>query len=322
VSGAAEPERDLRDRAEPVLAVRGARRAFGARVALDGVDLAVEAGSLYALLGPNGAGKSTLVGAVTGRVRLDAGTVRLGGGDPARDAAVRRRLGLVPQEIALHGELTVRENLELLGRWAGLPRRAARDAADEALGWIGLRDRAGDFAGRLSGGQQRRVNLAAGALHRPDVLLLDEPTAGVDPRAREDVHALLRDLRRRGTAILLATHDLDQAAELADRIGILCAGRVRAEGTLAELVDRTLGGASELIVTLSGDPSPDAERVLRAARLAPAASRTWAGPAGLESLEALEARLAGQGLEVREARRRAPGLAGVFFRVSGHELAD
>ena len=234
----------------PPLEVHGARRAFGAGRGLDGVDLRLARGEIYGLLGPNGAGKTSLVRAICGRLRLDAGSVSLLGRDPG-DAEARRGLGLVPQEIALYPELTVAENLELLGRLAGLPGGEAGPAVRDALGWIGLADRAASLVATLSGGQQRRVNLAAATLHRPAVLLLDEPTVGVDPAAREQIHERLRDLGARGIAILLATHDLDQAAELCGRIGILVDGRIRAEGTLAELVRRAFGDAREIRVSLA-----------------------------------------------------------------------
>jgi ABC-2 type transport system ATP-binding protein len=306
------------------LEARGARRSFGADRGLDGVDLRLERGEVYGLLGPNGAGKTSLVRALCGRLRLDAGSVRLLGRDP-RDAEARRGLGLVPQQIALYPELTVAENLELLGRLAGLPAAEAGPAVKDALGWIGLADRAASLVGTLSGGQQRRVNLAAATLHRPAVLLLDEPTVGVDPAAREQIHERLRDLRARGIAILLATHDMDQAAELCSRIGILVDGRIRAEGTLAELVRRAFGDAREMRVSLASPPGDDARRALAADGLAAGADeRTWSGPlaVGLDALPAIARRLTAAGVPFLELRLREPGLRGAFFRLTGRELGE
>jgi ABC-2 type transport system ATP-binding protein len=308
---------------EAVLEVTAAARSYEGQRALDGVDLSLHRGEIYALLGPNGAGKTSLVRAICGRVRLDSGSVRLAGVDPGAGASVRRRLGLVPQEIALYPELTVRENLEILGRLAGLDLGQAREAAGRALGWTGLAERASSRVATLSGGLQRRVNLAAGTLHRPDVLLLDEPTVGVDPQARERIHDLLRGLRAEGMAILLATHDLDQAAVLADRIGILVDGRLRAEGTLAELVEASFGSARELSLHLAKAPDEGAMRLLRAEGLAPAADpRLWAGPlaGGVASVSALGQRLADAHVPLAELRLREPGLRGVFFRVAGREI--
>jgi len=311
----------------PRLVVSGARRAFGARTALDGVDLVLAPGEIYALLGRNGAGKTTLVRAISGRVRLDEGRIALDGRDPIASPAARRALGLVPQEIALYGDLTIRENLEILGALAGLGRRAARAAAEEALRWTGLEDRAASRVETLSGGMRRRINIAAGTLHVPSTLLLDEPTVGVDPQARERIHELLRDLKRRGMTILLTTHDLEQAAALADRIGILDEGRLKAEGTLAELIARTFGAERELRLTLAAPPDEAGRAALAALGLAPrdgADPRRWAGPiqGGLEALAQIEQALAAAGLRAVEAALREPDLYGVFFKVTGKELDE
>ena len=208
---------------------------------LRGVDLTLAAGEMYVLLGPNGAGKTTLMHALCGRLRLDSGRVRICGGDPAVSADARRRIGFVPQQIALYPYLTIRENLSILGRLAGLRRSGCAVAVDEALDWIGLGDRANDRIDRLSGGMQRRVNLAAGVLHRPDLLLLDEPTVGVDPEARDRLHVLLETLREDGLAILMSTHDMDQAEQLATRTGVLNDGKIIVEGSVEALVKDHFG---------------------------------------------------------------------------------
>ena len=310
---------------EVALRVDGASRAYGPRRALNGVALELRRGEIYALLGPNGAGKTSLIRAVCGRVRLDAGSIHVGESDPARDPSSRRRIGLVPQEIALYPELTIRENLEILGRLAGLAPEAIRAAVASALDWTGLRDRADSRVSTLSGGMQRRVNLAAGTLHQPEILLLDEPTVGVDPQARERIHDLLRDLRRRGMAILLATHDLDQAAELADRIGILVDGALRAEGPLDSLVTETFGPTRELTVRVGGDVAAETRARLSAEGLQPAADgRTWTGPlaGGIEAMTAAGRRLTEAGVVLAEIRLREPGLRAVFFRVAGREFDE
>jgi ABC-2 type transport system ATP-binding protein len=308
---------------EVMLEVRGARRLFAGGRGLDGTELRLRGGEIYALLGPNGAGKTSLVRAICGRLRLDAGEIWLLGGDPRRDRSLRRRLGLVPQEIALYPDLTVRENLVLFARLAGLPRREVGAAVGEGLDWATLADRAESPVCTLSGGQRRRANLAAGALHRPQVLLLDEPTVGVDPAARERLHAMLRELRARGTAILLATHDLDQATELADRIGILVDGRVAAEGTLAQLVAGAFGGRRELRVRLAREPDEAAAAALAVEGLrAGREAHEWSGPVegDLALLPELGRRLGAAGVPVAEVALREPGLRGVFFHVAGREL--
>jgi ABC-2 type transport system ATP-binding protein len=307
----------------PALAVSGARRSYGARVALAGVDLELPAGMIYGLLGPNGAGKTTLVRAISGRLRLDRGSVRLCGEDPANDPRARRLLGLVPQELALYPELTAAENLQVFGRLMGLSRAEAKRAAQHLLERIGLGARADDRVDGLSGGMKRRLNVAAGVIHRPRVLLLDEPTVGVDPAAREDIHELLRELRDEGLAVLLTTHDLEQAAELADRVGLLIDGELRVQGTVAELVGGVFGDGKELLVTLAAAPAEPARLRLEALGLAPSRDRrVWTRrlEKGLDDLSGLTADLDREGLEVAEVRVREPGLRGVFFRLAWREI--
>jgi ABC-2 type transport system ATP-binding protein len=322
-SNTGEGFRDDRDREVLALEVDGALKSYGDRQALSGVDLSLRAGEIYALLGPNGAGKTSLVRAVSGRIRLDAGRVLLAGGDPVGDPSVRCRLGLVPQDLALYADLTARENLEIFGRLMGLSGRRARSASDHLLDRIGLADRAGDQVAILSGGMKRRLNLAAGVIHDPRVLLLDEPTVGVDPAAREDIHELLLDLRRDGLAILLTTHDLGQASELADRVGILIDGRLRSEGSVAELVQRVFGDGKELLVTLAVAPEETGRVHLEEAGLEPSRDRrVWTSLLlrGLDDLAAFTAGLEDAGLDVEEVRVREPSLRGVFFRLAGREI--
>jgi ABC-2 type transport system ATP-binding protein len=315
--------RSGRANGDPVLEVMSARRSFGDRRALDGVDLSLGQGEIYGLLGPNGAGKTSLVRAISGRLRLEEGHVRLMGDDPLSDRNARQRLGLVPQELALYSELTARENLEIFGRLMGLGRGEARSVAARLLERIDLADRARDPVSTLSGGMKRRLNVAAGVIHLPRVLMLDEPTVGVDPAARESIHDLLRELRRDGMAILLTTHDLEQAAELSDRVGMLIDGRIRAEGAVPDMVREVFGDGRELLVTLRSEPTPDGRRHLEERGLEAARDRRiWTGrlDRGFEDLSTLAAGLEGAGLAVDEVRVREPGLRGVFFRLAGREF--
>ncbi len=303
--------------------MRDAYRRFGERPALDGATLALSAGEIYALLGPNGAGKTSLLRAIAGRLRLDSGSVSIAGRNPFKCASARRQLGVVPQTIALYPYLSAAENLEVLGRLAGVDAADIADAVRSALGWTGLTDRANDRLDTLSGGMQRRINIAAGVLHRPSVLLLDEPTVGVDPRARQDIHALLNDLRSTGLAVLLTTHDLAQAGELADRVGLIVDGRIRAEGTPDALVHEIFGDSKELHIVLGEVPDDVGTSLLDEMGLRPAADgRTWAGPiaGGLADVSMLGERFAGSGLVIAELRVREPGLQGVFFHTTGQEF--
>ena len=290
---------------------------------LNGASLALSTGEIYALLGPNGAGKTSLLRAIAGRLRLDSGSVSIAGLNPFKDAGARRQLGVVPQTIALYPYLTAAENLQVLGRLAGVDAAGIPDAVRSALGWTGMADRANDRVDTLSGGMQRRINIAAGVLHRPAVLLLDEPTVGVDPRARQDIHALLNDLRSTGLAVLITTHDLAQADELADRVGLIVDGRIRAEGTPDTLVREIFGDSKELHIVLGEAPDHGGTSMLDEMGLRPATDgRSWAGPiaGGLADVSMLGERFADSGLVISELRVREPGLQGVFFHITGQEF--
>ncbi len=226
----------------PILQVTGLAKSFGEIRAVDGISFAIRAGEIHGLLGPNGAGKTTTISMLCGLLRPDAGTVVVAGEDFwLQPAKCKKVLGVVPQEIALYEELTGRENLEFWGRLAGLERGAARIRAGELLGALQLSDRGGDPVKQYSGGMKRRINLGAALMHRPRLLLLDEPTVGIDPQARASVLEFIRGLGAEGTAILYTTHYLEEAESFCHRIGIIDHGRLLAEGTLAELQGR-LGG--------------------------------------------------------------------------------
>ncbi|MCC6510198.1 MAG: ABC transporter ATP-binding protein [Pirellulaceae bacterium] len=224
----------------PALSLTSLRKRFGDQVALDGLSLDVPSGQRVALLGPNGAGKTTLVRAIAGRVRLDAGQVNLLG-RPIEEPGAGDHLGVVPQELAIYGDLTARENLTVFAQMHGLMRSEIRQRVDWALQWIGLTDRQHQLTRTFSGGMKRRVNIACGVLHRPKLLLLDEPTVGVDPQSRQRIFEMLDSLHRSGTTLMLTTHHLDEAQSQCDRIVIVDHGRVVADGPLDELIEKTLG---------------------------------------------------------------------------------
>ena len=220
----------------PLLQASHLKKSYGSRPAVADVSLQVHAGEVLGLLGPNGAGKSTTIAMLCGLTPADAGQVMVGGTALAVDAnACKRRIGLVPQELALIDELSAQANVELFGALYGLPRRAARARAAQVLASVGLADRAADKPATFSGGMKRRLNIACALVHDPDVLLLDEPTAGVDPQSRNAIFNTLLALKAAGKALVYTTHYMEEVERLADRIVIVDHGRVVAEGTLEDL---------------------------------------------------------------------------------------
>ncbi|MGW1774740.1 ATP-binding cassette domain-containing protein [Streptomyces sp. NPDC002104] len=252
-------------------------KSFGALRVLDGIDLAVPRGSVLALLGPNGAGKTTTVRILATLTEPDSGTARIAGHDTASARAlVRRSISLTGQFAAVDDLQTGAETLRMVGRLRGLRPRAARARAEELLERFGLTEAARRTAKSYSGGMRRRLDLAASLVARPEVIFLDEPTAGLDPRSRQDLWELVRELRTDGTSVLLTTQYLEEADRLADRVAVLAGGRIAAEGTPAELKSRVAGHRLDL--TLAGRAAYDA--------LAPRAARltAGAGATGTESL--------------------------------------
>jgi ABC-2 type transport system ATP-binding protein len=239
-----------------ILDVRGLRKSFGSLVAVDDVSFSLDAGRLTGLLGPNGAGKTTTVSMISGLVTPDRGEVLVAGRKLSRDTdPAKRRIGLVPQDLALYDELSARDNLRFFGALFDLSGKALDSAIAAALDLVGLADRARDAVRTFSGGMKRRLNLAAGLLHDPDILLLDEPTVGVDPQSRNAIFDNLEELKRRGKALLYTTHYMEEAERLADRIVVIDRGRVIANDTLSGLRALAPAGAASLesvFLTLTG----------------------------------------------------------------------
>jgi len=302
-----------------VLTVNGARKRFGDVVALDGATCSLREGELLALLGPNGAGKTTLIRAISGRVALDAGEIRLFG-TPLSGTATPSELGIVPQELAIYPSLTARENLQAFGRLQGLSPRDVAERVKWALAVTALEDRADEPIKTFSGGMKRRLNIACGVIHRPRVVLLDEPTVGVDPQSRERIYDMLAELTRAGVSLLLTTHHLEEAEARCTRTVIIDHGRVIAAGTLSELVDRTVG--RHRIVTLRLDapvasPPSGVEIAADDPRLLRARVTNVA-----RELPGLLGALSAQGRDVEDVEVRGPSLQSVFIHLTGRELRE
>lgn len=299
------------------LAIAGLHIRYGDRDVLRGLDLDVAPGEIYGLLGPNGAGKTTLIRTICGRIRPVAGSVTVAGLPSGRDAL--RRIGLVPQEIALYGHLTVRENLEVFGRLSGMNSAATRTAIEWAIVAANLTGRLRDRIEILSGGWKRRVNIAAAILHRPSLLILDEPTVGVDVDARNGLQEVIQQLSQTGMAVLLATHDLDQAETICTTVGFLRGGVVAPQGAPRTLVESEFGGRREIILELRHVASSSQAVTLGQAGFSPTnGGVTWSmlGRAEDGSAEELAVALEGAGIATREVRLREPGLDSLFVQLS------
>lgn len=257
-----------------MLALRELHKRFGDRVAVDGLSLEVRRGEVLGLLGPNGAGKSTTIHMAVGLLDPDRGEVDVDGRGSPRNPEVRRLLGVAPQSIALYEALTPEENLRFFGQVQGLSGAALSGRVEWALAFAALADRRRDRSGHLSGGMKRRLNLAAALVHDPALVLLDEPTVGVDPQSRNAILDRVLELRAAERAVVYTTHYMDEAARICDRIAIVDQGRVLALGTLQELLARH-GGDPTLVVVEAGverriptrDPAGELYRILSTGRV-------------------------------------------------------
>jgi ABC-2 type transport system ATP-binding protein len=308
-----------------VIEVSNLRKKFGDNEALKGISFRVSPGEIYGLLGPNGAGKSTTIGILCGLVKPDAGQARLNGIDISdRPVDARRVLGVVPQEVALYTEFSARDNLRFFGKLYGLSGADLNARIDRVLERVSLADRAKEPIENFSGGMLRRLNIAAGLVHDPKVVLMDEPTVGLDPQTRASILDLVRSIASAGAAVVYTTHYLDEAERLCDRLGIIDHGVILVEGTLQEL--REAAGARE-IIALRGEFKTDA--VTRELQQHPEYELLKASEAELlltvpraeQHLAGILA-IAGALGSVREVAIRQPSLESLFIKMTGRELRE
>ena len=308
----------------PILEAIDLRKRFGTRSALDGVSLTLRPGEIVGLLGPNGAGKTTTLAILAALLRPDGGRV-LVHGTPARGARV---IALVPQSLALYPTLGVRQNLWHFARMQGLSRTEARDACRRTLADVDLGERADDPVHALSGGMQRRLNLACAVVHRPAILLLDEPTVGVDLESREHLLRLVRRLRDQGTAIIYSTHYMEEAERICDRILLIDRGVLVADGTVEELI-LLAGRRTSMELTYRGSLPDGWSRPLTGVR-ALAASRAAGEVHGKALLELAAhgqitevlAQVQAAGARVVDFNLRSANLADAFIALTGRALGD
>jgi len=293
---------------------------FSQVTAVDGITLELRPAECLGLLGPNGAGKSTLIRSIVGRVIPDAGAISIFGAR-ADSPAARGALGWIPQELALYPRLTCRENLRSFGRYHGLRRAALEQAVTRCLGWATLNDRAGELVKNLSGGMKRRLNMAAGLIHQPKLVLMDEPTVGVDPQSRNHIFEMIEKLRAEGMSLIYTTHYMEEAERLCDRIAIIDHGKIIALGTHADLVRTTFGTRSQVLARYQGADERIAAWVFeRGGHVVDGTAQfSIEHPAEVAALLEASARA---GLELLDVSIRKPNLESVFLHLTGRELRD
>lgn len=310
----------------PMLVATELRKAFNGTVAVDDVSLSLGSGESVGLLGPNGAGKSTTIAMLSTLTKPDSGKVEFEGQDVLADPApVRRALGVVPQEIALYPELSAQENLEFFGGLYGLKGQALRSAIDDALELVGLSERRKEQIKKYSGGMKRRINIAAALLHDPKIVIMDEPTVGIDPQSRNHILDTVRRLNReRGLTVLYTSHYMEEVEQLCDRVYVMDHGKVIAKGTLAEV--RSLAG-DEGAVWLQASAYPDA--LLENLRQLPGAGQVALADDGVRLTRGGELALTDvlraaekAGVTVTNLSVSTTSLEDVFLHLTGRKLRD
>jgi len=306
-----------------LIEVRDLQKSYGDLIAVNRISFSAGAGTVFGLLGPNGAGKSTTISCLSGLLKPTAGTIRVGGFDLARDAVkAKSSLGIVPQELAIYEDLSARDNLAYWGAAYGLKGDRLKQRVDHVLNRIGLMDRAGDLPKQYSGGMKRRLNFGCGLVHEPAILLLDEPTVGVDPQSRERLFDLVREEKAKGTCVLYTTHYMEEAEKLCDELAIIDHGKIIAGGTLDEL--RAEFGGND-IIRLTGSFEPSSVEPVVAELNAGILSLTpevlmIAISEGARVLPAVLQAISATGADIRDTRLSEPNLESLFLKLTGKEL--
>jgi ABC-2 type transport system ATP-binding protein len=310
----------------PVLECRDLRKAFGDLVAVDGVGFQIAEGETYGLLGPNGAGKTTTISMISGLLERDAGSVTVEGKSLTTTSVdAKAAIGYVPQDLAIYPDLSGRENLRFFARLYGLSGDQLRTRIDEVLEIIGLTDRAGDLSKEYSGGMKRRLNIGIGLLHGPRLLILDEPTVGVDPQSRNAILESVDQLSGEGMAVLYTTHYMEEAERLCDRVGIIDLGELKAEGTRRELVG-LVGQSDQVLLSLAGSVEAAAAACRTLEPVRDVSSKDERLELVVEDARQILPRIletvAESGASVRAVEVIEPNLEAVFLHLTGKALRD
>lgn len=320
---------------QPILTSHDLSKRYGDLTAVNRISFSMLQGEIFSLLGPNGAGKTTTISMLSCLIAPSDGTATIAGHDIGRDSlAVRRLIGVVPQEIALYDSLSARENLLFWGRLYDMSGKALHARVDEVLERVGLADRARDGIKTFSGGMKRRINIAAGLLHRPQLLFMDEPTVGIDPQSRRRILDMVKELRDDGMTVLYTTHYMEEAEELSDRVGIIDHGELIALGTQAELT-RVVGSRETLRLHLAEEAGPaddtgDTPHETTLFRGVPGVLAAAATDSQIiltvsdarEALAGAIGRAAEHGLRIRSVDIEEPNLEAVFLHLTGRALRD
>lgn len=308
-----------------MISVENLSKKFGDLQAVDHVSFEVARGELFGFLGPNGAGKTTTISMMSGQLRPDEGTVFVEDHNLWQAPRVAKHLlGLVPQDLALYEDFSARENLHFWGGLYDLPHAELKRRTDEILVRVGLADRAREAVSRFSGGMKRRLNLAIGLVHNPNVLLLDEPTVGIDPQARHNIIEIIRDIAREGRTIVFTTHQLEEAEKLCDRIAIIDHGKILQTGSVSELAK--VAGDHDIVALRGTFTAAQLRQCLERAPVAFLAVADQSASLNLVQsdygLASLVSQLAEAGIELVDISIQKPTLENVFLNLTGRELRD